>query len=73
MAAGGNIAKVKNFSNVVSPPLLTGNVTKKILEILNIPGLHIFLDSVDIVSHSFVIHIVIIYVSGFILIYPTKI
>ena len=47
MAAGGNIAKVKNFSNVVSPPLLTGNVTKKILEILNIPGLHIFLDIVD--------------------------
>nr|XP_047135292.1 uncharacterized protein LOC124812537 [Hydra vulgaris] len=47
MAAGGNIAKAKNFSNVVNPPLLTGNVTKKILEIVNIPGLHILLGIVD--------------------------
>nr|XP_047132589.1 uncharacterized protein LOC124811278 [Hydra vulgaris] len=47
IAAGENIAKAKNFSNVVNPPLLTGNVTKKILEIVNKPGLHILLGIVD--------------------------
>ena len=31
----------------VTPPLLSGNVTKKILEIVNIPGLHILLGIVD--------------------------
>ena len=43
IAAGGNIAKAKYFSNVVNHPLLTGNVTMKILSIVNIPGLHILL------------------------------
>ena len=47
MAAGGNIAKAKYFSNEVNPPLLTGNVTMKILSIVNIPGLHILLGIVD--------------------------
>ena len=47
MATGGKIAKAKSFSNVVNSPLLTGNVMKKILEFVNIPGLHVLISIVD--------------------------
>ena len=43
MANGENLKKTKKYTNVVHPPLLTGSKNKKILELVNIPGLHICL------------------------------
>ena len=47
MADGANLIKAKKYSNVVYPPLLTGDKNKKILELVNIPGLHILLGVID--------------------------
>ena len=47
MVDGAKLGNAKEFSNVVHPPLLTGDPTKKIIEIVNIPGLHILLGVVD--------------------------
>jgi hypothetical protein len=47
MADGANLKKAKKYTNVVNSPLLTGNKNKKILELVNIPGLHILLGVVD--------------------------
>ena len=41
MADGANFKKAKKYTNVVHPPLLTGDKNKKIQELVNIPGLHI--------------------------------
>ena len=43
MADGTNLKKAKKYTNVVHPPLLTGDKNKKILELVNIPDLHILL------------------------------
>ena len=47
MADGANLIKAKKYSNVVYPPLITGDKDKKILELVNIPGLHILLGVID--------------------------
>ena len=47
MADGSNLKKAKKYTNVVHPPLSTGDKNKKILEFVNIPGLHILLGVVD--------------------------
>ena len=47
MADGANLKKAKKCTNVIHPPLLTGEKNKKILELVNIPGLHILLSVVD--------------------------
>ena len=48
MADGANLKKAKKYTNVVvHPPLLTGNKNKKLLELVNIPDLHILLGVVD--------------------------
>ena len=47
MVDGGKLGNAKEFRNVVHPPLLTGDPTKKAIEIVNIPGLHILLGVVD--------------------------
>ena len=47
MADGANLKKANKYTNVVYPPLLTGGKNKKILELVNIPGLHILLAVVD--------------------------
>ena len=39
--------KTKKYTNTVHPPLLTGHKNKKILELVNIPGLNILLGVVD--------------------------
>ena len=45
MADGAKLKKAKKDTNVVHPPLLTGDKNKqKILELVNIIGLHILLD-----------------------------
>ena len=41
------LKKGKKYTNVVHPPLLTGDKNKKILELVNIPGLHILLSVAD--------------------------
>ena len=43
MIDGANLKKAKKYTNVVHPHLLTGNKNKKILELVNIPGLHVLL------------------------------
>ena len=43
MADGANLKKAKKYTNVVHSPLLTGDKNKKILELVNIPGLHMLL------------------------------
>ena len=47
MADGAYLKKAKKYLNVVHPLLLTGDKNKKILELINIPGLHILLGAVD--------------------------
>ena len=47
MADGANFKKEEKYINVVHPPLLTGDKNKKIQELVNIPGLHIFLGVLD--------------------------
>ena len=47
MADGANLKKAKKYTNVVHPSLLTGDKNKKILELVNIPSLHILLGFVD--------------------------
>ena len=47
MADGAHFKKVKKYTNVVHPPLLTGNKNNKILELTNISGLHIPLGVVN--------------------------
>ena len=47
MADCKNFKKAKAYTNVVNPSLLTGDKNKKILELVNIPGLHILLGVVD--------------------------
>ena len=42
-----NLKKAKKYTNVVHPPLLTGDKNKKILELVNIPYLHTLLGVVD--------------------------
>ena len=37
MADGASLKKAKKYTNVVHPPLLTGDKNKKILELVNIP------------------------------------
>ena len=43
MADGAKFKKAKKYTDVVNPPLLTGGKNKKILELVNIFGLHILL------------------------------
>ena len=47
ISAGGKLKEAKYYQNVVHPPLLTGKPDSKILELINIPGLHILLGIVD--------------------------
>ena len=47
MADGANLKKEKKYTNVVHLPLLTGDKNKKILGLVNIPGLHILLGVVE--------------------------
>ena len=47
MADGANLKKAKKYTNFVHSPLLTGDKNKKILELVNIPGLHILLGVED--------------------------
>ena len=47
MADGANLKKAKKYTNVVHPPLLIGDKNKKMLELVNIPDLHILLGVVD--------------------------
>ena len=47
MANGANLKKAKKYKNVVHLPLLTGDKNKKMLELVNISGLHILLGVVD--------------------------
>ena len=47
MADGANLKKAKKYTNIVHHPLLTGDKNKKILELVNIPGLHVLLGVVD--------------------------
>ena len=44
---GGNPGKLKFFQNVMHPHLLTGEPSTKVIELFNIPGLHILLGVVD--------------------------
>ena len=46
MADRANLKKAKKYT-FVHPPLLTGDKNKKILELVNIPGLHILLGVVN--------------------------
>ena len=41
------LKKAKKYTNVVHPPLLTWDKNKKVLELVNIPGLHILLGAVE--------------------------
>ena len=47
LAAGGKHKDLKKFQNVMHKPLLTGNPDSEIIELLNVPGLHILLGIVD--------------------------
>ena len=47
MADGANLKKGKKYANDVHPHLLIGDKNKKILELVNIPGLHILLGVTD--------------------------
>ena len=47
MADDANLKKEKKYTSVVHPHLLTGNKNKKILELVNISGLHILLGVID--------------------------
>ena len=47
MTGGANFKKVKNFTFVVHSLLSTEDKNKKVLELVNIPGLHILLGAVD--------------------------
>ena len=40
IADDAKLKNAKKYANVVHPPLLTGDKNKKILEFLNISGLH---------------------------------
>ena len=44
---GAKLKKKKKYTFVVHPSLLTGDKNKKILKLVNIPGLHILLGAVD--------------------------
>lgn len=45
--AGANPLQAKQFQNVTKPSLLTGSLETKVIEKLNIPGLHIILGVTD--------------------------
>ena len=47
MADNANLKKEKKYTSVVHPHLLTGNKNKKILELVNISGLHILPGVID--------------------------
>ena len=47
MADSANLKKAKKETNVINPHLLTGDKNKKILELVNISGLHILLSVVN--------------------------
>ena len=47
IAYGANLKKAKKYTNFVHSPLLTGDKNKKILELVNIPGLHMLLGVAD--------------------------
>ena len=50
--AGKPHKKQSQFNNIINPPLLSGPLDRKIIELLNIPSLHLFLGNLKLFLNS---------------------